>query len=62
MRIIGIGEVLKDFGKLLRTIVTNVVTFIKDRTQGIARWIASQGGWVCGAVLQHVSFERKLPS
>lgn len=45
VRVIGIGEAIKDFGKLLGRIVSNIVTFIKDRTQGIARWIASQGGW-----------------
>ncbi|XP_060568720.1 bcl-2 homologous antagonist/killer-like [Ruditapes philippinarum] len=45
VRVIGIGELIKDFGKVLGRIVSNIVNFIKDASQGIARWIASQGGW-----------------
>ena len=46
VRVLNVGELMKDFGRLLGNIVSNIVTFIKDASQGIARWIASQGGWV----------------
>ncbi|XP_045195374.2 bcl-2 homologous antagonist/killer-like [Mercenaria mercenaria] len=45
VRVIGIGEAIKEIGKVLGRIVSNIVTFIKDASQGIARWIAGQGGW-----------------
>lgn len=39
-------EGIVDFAHTLKNVVSNVVTFIRDTTEGIARWIASQGGWV----------------
>jgi len=45
-KVIGIPQFLMDFGNVLHEIATNIVTYIKDATQGIARWIARQGGWV----------------
>ncbi|KAL4233297.1 fibroblast apoptotic process [Mactra antiquata] len=45
VRVIGIGAAIKDFSLVLRNIVRNIVTFVKDTATGIARWIASQGGW-----------------
>lgn len=41
-------EGIVDFAHTLKNVVSNVVTFIRDTTEGIARWIASQGGWRSG--------------
>ena len=46
VRVLQLGERIGDFAQTLKNIVTNVVTFIRDTSQGIAHWIASQGGWV----------------
>lgn len=46
VRVIGLGETIKDFAKVVSSVVSNIVRFITDASQGIARWIARQGGWV----------------
>lgn len=48
VRVLQLGERIGDFAQTLKNIVTNVVTFIRDTSQGIAHWIASQGGWRSG--------------
>ncbi|XP_052809685.1 bcl-2 homologous antagonist/killer-like [Mya arenaria] len=45
-RVIGVGQAILDFGNVLRDILSNIVTYIKDAAQGIAHWIARQGGWI----------------
>ena len=44
--VLQLGERVQDFAQTLKNVVRNVVTFIRDTSEGIARWIASQGGWV----------------
>ena len=46
VRVLQLGERVQDFAQTLKNVVRNVVTFIRDTSEGIARWIASQGGWV----------------
>ena len=46
IRVLGIGKTLQDFTSAIRSVVANVIRFIKDKAQGIAQWVASQGGWV----------------
>lgn len=53
VRVIGIGAAIRDFSLVLRNIVSNIVTFVKDTANGIARWIASQGGWVSDDLKMH---------
>ena len=46
VHVLQLGESIVDFAQTLKNVVSNVVTFIRDTSEGIARWIASQGGWV----------------
>ena len=46
VRVLQLGERIADFAQTLKNVVSNVVTFIRDTSEGIASWIASQGGWV----------------
>ena len=46
MRVIGLGEVIMNFAKVVSDVVGNIVHFFRDKVQGVAQWIASQGGWV----------------
>lgn len=48
VRVLQLGESIVDFAQTLKNVVSNVVTFIRDTSEGIARWIASQGGWRSG--------------
>ena len=63
VRVLQLGERIADFAQTLKNVVSNVVTFIRDTSEGIARWIASQGGWV--SFLEYfftllVQFDKKL--
>lgn len=52
VRVIGLGEKIQDFAKVVSSVVSNIVRFVTDASQGIARWIARQGGWVSELLCQ----------